>query len=125
MIRKYKSLSFLGAFLLFSSVCHASPLSIQTTGSVKMAYDDNITFSSTNKLSDFVTNLGAGLEIIQQSETHKYSLKTDVTEEIFANHSNLDNTSEDLDLDLEQYLSKFDHIGFTDVLSHAYEPTSF
>ncbi len=113
-----------GVFPL-ASVCYANPTEVHATAGVKTAYDDNITYTSTNRLSDFVTNLEAGLNILQQGPTHQLSIKTDVIEEIFAHHGGLDNTAEGLNLDFKQNLSKHDKIELTDVLNHSYSPTSF
>lgn len=127
---KYFFLNLIGLLLpatlvLGVTACHAKDLDIKATGSVTAAYDDNITYVSTNRLSDFVTNLEAGLVLMQQGKTHQLSLQTDVIEQIFASHSNFDNTSEDLKIDYKQDFSQYDHLELKDNLTHSYEPTSF
>jgi len=107
-------------------ICHANKtLDIGVTGSIKTAYDDNITYASSHRLSDFVTNLETGLVLMQQGKTHQLSLQMDVIEQIFADHSNFDNTSEDLEFDYKQDFSEYDHMELEDNLRHAYGPASF
>ncbi len=113
------------ALMMGAGFCLADPLSINVTASLKTAYDDNITYSSVHSISDSVTSLEAGLELNQRSRTRQLSLKTDVIEEIFAQHSNFDNTAEDLNLDYKQDFSRHDHLELTDLLEHTYQPTTF
>ncbi|MBF0571961.1 MAG: outer membrane beta-barrel protein [Candidatus Omnitrophica bacterium] len=113
------------ALVSLAPACYTKPFDVDVTGSIKMAYDDNISYATTNRLSDFVTNLQTGLAILQQGEAHQLSLQTDVIEQIFVDHSNFDNTSEDLKFDYKQDFSEYDHLELKENLTHSYEPTSF
>jgi hypothetical protein len=112
-------------FAFLAPACYARNLDIDVTSSVTMAYDDNITYSSNDRLGDFVTSLEAGLVLMQKGETHQLSLQTDIIEEIFADHGNFDNTAEDLKFDYKQDFSEHDHLELKENLTHSYEPTSF
>ena len=49
-------------------------------------YDDNITFVQTNKISDTVSHVFLDGGFTQQGKTHLITLKTKLTENIFAQH---------------------------------------
>jgi len=124
--------SFLRNILLFSSlffilttIGHAKNLNFDVTGSVTTAYDDNITYVDKNRLEDFETNLETGFILMQQGEKHQINIKGDVTEQIFASHSNLDNTSEDLNLTLQEELTQHDRLALVDILTHSDSPLTF
>jgi len=129
-MRKYyildRSFAFIAVyFLIWATACDAENLKIDTTGTVTTAYDDNITYVHTGRLSDSVTSLETGLELMQQGKTRELSIKADIIEQIFATHNNFDNTSVDFNLDYKQDLSRYNHIEFSDTLTDAAEPRSF
>jgi hypothetical protein len=100
-------------------------LEITPSASVQEGYDDNITYVKNNPISDAFTQLLAELAVKQEGKTESLSLDTKIEEELYAQHSSLDNTSEYMNLDYKQDFSEYDHLKVTDVFSHAEQPTSF
>jgi hypothetical protein len=100
-------------------------LEITPTASVQEGYDDNVTYLKNNAISDAITQLAADLAVKQEGKTESLLLDAKVDEELFAQHSSFDNTSEYLNLNYKQDFSQFDQLKVTDVFSHAEDPTSF
>jgi len=113
-----------GLFLC-TSAAFANNLNLNVTGQVTTAYDDNITDVEKDRLEDFVTNLETGLELEQKGETHDYSIKGDLIEQIFAAHGNFNNLAEDFNVSLKQALSEHDRVAVVDIFKNSTSPSNF
>lgn len=100
-------------------------LDVDVKGSVGETYDDNIAFSNLDRRKDYITNLIGGLGLRYEGKLRTFEMGTNVTHHLYAEHSDLDNTSEDLSFDFKNEFSRYDGFTLSDVFSHAYEPRSF
>lgn len=100
-------------------------LDITPNASVQESYDDNITDVKNNPISDSISQLLVGLGIKQEGKTESLSLDTKIEEDLYAQHSTFDNTSEYMNLNYKEDFSHYDQLKVTDVFSHAEQPTSF
>jgi hypothetical protein len=89
------------------------------------AYDDNITYSEHNRISDFITQSLLGLQANYAGKTTTFSLLGALRYDTFAEHRAFDNLSEDFSLNVKKELSQHDSISFADTFIHAQEPRSF
>lgn len=100
-------------------------LDIKFRGSASETYDDNITFVKDDKKDDFITNLTFGLSAKYEGKTTSLELGGGITQQIFAANHHYNNLSENLTLNFQQELSKYDRISIKNIFTHTYEPRSF
>jgi len=102
-------------------------LDIKVGGTVSEMYDDNITRtnSSDNKKDDFTTRLTLALGVKYEGKTRTLDFTGRINRNLFATHHNFNNTSEKLELNFQNELSKYDIIRLKDTFAHAYEQSSF
>jgi len=100
-------------------------LEITPSASIQEGYDDNITYVKNNPISDAFTKLLAGIAVKQERKLESLSLDARIEEELFAQHSSFDTTSEYMNLLYKQDFSKYDQLKVSDAFSHAANPTSF
>lgn len=92
---------------------------------ISETYDDNITSVHENEKEDFITTLSLGLGAKLEGKTRSLNLAANVTQQLFADYDNFNNTSQDLTIDFQQEFSKYDRISLRDTFTHTYEPRSF
>lgn len=102
-------------------------LDLRVGGTVSEIYDDNITRtnSSGNKTEDFTTRLTLNLGVKYEGKTRTLDFMGHINRDIFAANHNFNNTSEKLELNFQNELSKYDIIRLKDTFTHAYEQSSF
>ncbi|MEK7308734.1 MAG: hypothetical protein AAB089_06660, partial [Nitrospirota bacterium] len=90
-------------------------------------YDDNITRtnSSDNKKGDFTTRLALNLGVKYEGKTRTLDFTGRINRDIFTTNHNFNNTSEKLELNFQNELSKYDIIRLKNTFNHAYEQSSF
>ena len=83
-------------------------LDIKVGGTVSEMYDDNITRtnSSDNKKGDFTTRLALNLGVKYEGKTRTLDFMGRINRDIFAANHNFNNTSEKLELNFQNELSK-------------------
>ena len=119
-------LSFCCLFLAFSLKASASPgFDLDVTGSASTAYDDNVTFVKEDKKSDNVTNLLIGLGAKQEGKTHTLVLEGNLTQHLFSDNPSFNNNSQDITIDFQKELSRYDRFSATNKFTHAEDPQSF
>ena len=119
-------LSFCCLFLAFSLKASASPgFDLDVTGSASTAYDDNVTFVKEDKKSDNVTNLQIGLGAKQEGKTHTLALEGNLTQHLFSDNPSFNNNSQDITIDFQKELSRYDRFSATNKFVHAEDPQSF
>lgn len=94
-------------------------------GSVSTGFDDNVTFVKDNKKSDNVTNLTVGLGGKQEGKTHQLEIAGSVTQHLFANNSSFNNNSQDININFQKEISKYDRFSVTNRFVRAEDPQSF
>ena len=94
-------------------------------GAVSTAYDDNVTFAKDNKKSDSVTNVTVGLGAKQEGKAHRLNIEGNVTQHVFADNSSFNNNSQDINIEFQKEISKYDRFAVTNRFVHAEEPRSF
>ena len=102
-------------------------LDIKVGGTVSEMYDDNITRtnSSDNKKGDFTTRLALNLGVKYEGKTRTLDFTGRINRDIFTTNHNFNNTSEKLELNFQNELSKYDIIRLKNTFNHAYEQSSF
>jgi len=117
------------AFLLLASknvyAYRIGNFETKLVGGISETYDDNITYTKTNRKKDIITTPSVGVDIEYEDKNKILSLTGNVKQEIFADNNKFNNTAEDLNLDLSAELSKNDYLTLTDEFSHSEEPQSF
>jgi len=95
--------------------------------SVSQKYDDNITFASDNKKSDFITTIALGLGLDYQTKLQSLSLsgKLDVNQQLFMKENEFNNLSQSFTLNYTKEFSPYTRISFTNSFDHKEEPRSF
>ncbi len=112
----------LGVFLMDSSAF--ADIRWGLDGGVVTGYDDNVTYVNSNKISDMITRTSLDAGITQESSTDTFDLKTGVTENIYTNHSSLDNLAENLNANYKVDVNPFEHIKALDTFTHSVDPGS-
>ncbi|MBI3617061.1 MAG: outer membrane beta-barrel protein [Candidatus Omnitrophica bacterium] len=84
-----------------------------------------MTFVKEDKKSDNVTNLLIGLGAKQEGKTHTLALEGNLTRHLFADNPSFNNNSQDLNIDFQKELSRYDRFSATNKFVHSEEPRSF
>lgn len=93
--------------------------------SVREAYDDNVTRVKHDAITDYITNLMAAVDLAYEEKTSNMTLSGDVVRQIFAKHSEFDNTAEHLNARYQAEVSKSGILTLTDTFLHETDPTTF
>ncbi len=109
----------------FSSDSWARGLEIIPRGSLGFSYDSNVGYDKKNGLSDFVTQLDAGLDVGREGKYSQWKGQFDIIERIYADNSKFTNTSESLFLDYLKELTKTQKLALSEKFDHYYEPLTF
>ena len=120
--------SFLICFLFLICPRQASALlgfDFDVTGFVSTAYDSNVTFVNDNEKADSVTNLTVGLGAKQEGKTYQLNAAGNITQHLFARNSSFNNNSQDINIDFQKEISKYDRFSLSNRFVHAEEPSSF
>ncbi len=104
---------------------YAGNVDVKVKGSVGQMYDDNLTYTPTNQLSDFVSLVSAGIDLMYEGERTVATLSTTVFQQLYWEFTEFNNTSNHTAVRLRYDLSKFDHITVSDSFSRSYEPLDF
>jgi hypothetical protein len=100
-------------------------IDVKPHGTITETYDDNVSYVKDNKKSDFVTSLKLGLGAKYEGKTRSLELTGNVTQHIFADNKDFNNTSQHLILNFQNEFSKYDRVSVKNVFTHAEEPQSF
>jgi hypothetical protein len=127
---KFPQILLIFSVLLF---CFPRPAFSLTAGDFEItpragmseSYDDNITYVKDNPQSDWITELLVGLGIRREGKNNLLTMDVSATHQFFFDNSSFDNTSEYLDVNFLQEISKYDTLRITDTFSHSEEPRSF
>lgn len=109
---------------LCASSSARADLEIKPHAAVTEEYDSNINYSATNEISDSITRVQAGADLQYSGKLDSVTLSADVAHRFFQKHSDFDNTSENLSLNLDHEFSRYDRINVVDSFSHSTEPRS-
>ncbi|MCA9405975.1 MAG: outer membrane beta-barrel protein, partial [Candidatus Omnitrophica bacterium] len=116
---------FVLAGLLIATNSYAGDVRVKVRGAVGQRYDDNINYAESDTQNDFITVTTAGINLDFQDKRMQAYLNASITEELFWDHDEHNNTSERLSVYLARELSKHEYITISDTFSHTYEPVSF
>ncbi|MBI4309435.1 MAG: outer membrane beta-barrel protein [Candidatus Omnitrophica bacterium] len=94
-------------------------------GDAAESYDDNITFTKDDRLTDAITRISLGGGFTREGKNDKIDFRGRLTENIFARHSSFTNLSQDLALDAVKDLTPSDKIEVHDKFRHAEDPAGF
>jgi len=101
---------------------YANDLDLKLRASFDQRYDDNITYSETNKKADFVSTLGVGIDVKYESKKTVTELNADVIQQLFWKYTNDNDTSEHVQVSVKRELTKSDNIAVSDSFSHTFDP---
>lgn len=88
-------------------------------------YDDNITYAKKETKEDFITNLGLGMSALYEGKKNTMEMAGHVYQDMYAENSNLDYTSEDVMLNFKSELSQYDRISLIEVFTNTVTPLFF
>lgn len=88
-------------------------------------YDDNITFTKTNKRRDFITELTAGLNADYESRKHYLDFYGEIVQQLFIDNTDFSNNAQSGRLAYLYEISDQQSIRAEDRFSHYEEPRSF
>jgi len=91
---------------------------------VTTGYDDNVTYVNTNRISDMVTRTSVDGGLTQTGKNDVFDFTTGLRENIYTNHSSLDNLAENLGADYTGDLNPYEHLKASDTFSHSVDPSS-
>lgn len=104
---------------------YADDFEVRVRAAAKQLFDDNINYSESNRQSDFISTLSAGASLNYEGKRTQGEFSADVTQQLYWDLTENNNTSEHLSLALNHQLTKYDSIQLTDTFTHAYDPGSF
>ena len=98
---------------------------VDVTGSASTGYDDNITRTNDNELSDSVTKLSVGIGAKQEGKTYDLDIDGTFTQHLYASHSSLDNNAKRVNIGFQKEISKYDRFSASNRFVHAEDPGDF
>lgn len=98
---------------------------LSVKGSVFGVYDDNVTYSKSNEIDDFITELTAGADWVLESKLHSVVISGTVSEDIYLDNDDFTNTSGVITAVYKADLSKYDHFSLANRFSYEEQPSSF
>lgn len=125
---------FYSAFFILACLCLAAKfayaykiqdIDVEPRANAYEVYDDNVTYVKDEKIADCVTNIAPGINAKYEDENKSWELDTSVTEQLFANQSGFNRTTEDFNFNFKNKFAKFNTLTLKDIFSHTYEPVSF
>ncbi|MGE5309277.1 MAG: hypothetical protein ACM3OC_09340 [Deltaproteobacteria bacterium] len=109
-------------FLAPAAAC--ASLDILPHATMSEEYDSNISFLPTNAVSDWITRAQVGLDVTYEGSHDSVKFKSDYFYRFYHAHTNFDNGSGYVNLDVSHDLTDKDHIGFTENFRHGTDPSS-
>lgn len=100
-------------------------LDVAIEASAGETFDDNVTFTKTNKKWDLVSELAVGLKARYEGRQHLLDLKGGTTQQIFARESDFNNNAQNADLKYEYLMTDKDTLRFKNNFKHYEEARSF
>ena len=98
---------------------------LKPVASLSEVYDDNITYSNHNRISDFITQSLLGVSANYAGKTANFTFVGALRYDVFAENPSFDNLSENFVLNAKKDLSQYDSLSFSNSFNHAQEPRSF
>lgn len=88
-------------------------------------YNDNITYDHKKAKEDLITNAGLGISALYEGSKNTLEVAGHVYQEVFAKNSDLDYTSQDININFKRELSQCDRISISDVATNTVLPLWF
>lgn len=98
---------------------------VKLRGGVSETYDDNVNYSRVNKKSDFITQPHIGFVADYEGKTATVTATGNIYQDFYAKDNNLNRNWQDLSINGQAEISKFDRITAVESFSHTYEPRDF
>lgn len=129
-MKKFSRVFFVSACVFFLYACDGlcmplGDMDVKLNARLSEYYDDNITYAEDNTVTDFVTRLSVGVNASLEGKLQAFESALNIAHEFYADHSQYNNTSEDLTARYNRDLTKFDRVALKDTFRHADEPSSF
>ncbi len=94
-------------------------------GDLLETFDDNVTSAHVDEKSDAITKATLAGGFTYTNPTDNLNFITRITQQLFAQHSSFNNTSEEVGLQGGKQLSEYDMISVTNQFKHEEDPSSF
>lgn len=88
-------------------------------------YDDNITYAKKEMKEDLITNLGLGISALYEGKKNTVEVGGHIYQDVYAENSDLNYTSEDIMLNFKSELSLNDRISLNNVITNTVAPLWF
>lgn len=98
---------------------------IELRGGLDNRYDDNITYTPSDKKADFYNTFSLGVGARHEGKRLSFDMSGDINQDIFYKYENFDNLSENAVFNLQYEASRYNTIILRDAFTHDYEPRSF
>lgn len=127
---------FLGSVVIFlfasvSANAYEFPpymgLGLKVNGTVSEIYSNNITFAKEdeNKIEDLMTMLALGMDMKYEVERRTLGLSGQVNRRIRTESSDIQNSSENVNVYFRNEFSKYDRVKLSNIFTHTQLPGSF
>ncbi|MBU1043063.1 MAG: outer membrane beta-barrel protein [Candidatus Omnitrophica bacterium] len=100
-------------------------LDVKVIGILGETYDDNVTYAQSNLIDDFITDIGFGLNLEYLGKRQSWGISGDIVRHSFADRSDFDNTSVNMQANFVNELSKFTRLKLKNDFYYGEEPRSF
>ncbi|MCA9400693.1 MAG: outer membrane beta-barrel protein [Candidatus Omnitrophica bacterium] len=98
---------------------------LELHGSVSNRYTDNLLSAEVDEMEDFVTDLSLGFGFVKEEQTFDFSFIGYISQEIYGEYTQFNNTSEDLNFSFHKTFSKQTTLEITHDFRHAEQPEDF
>lgn len=112
----------------FSRACFAEQSGksdLKILADISHSYDDNITYVKENAVEDFVSRVTLGMDWNYEGKTSALEWLGRITQHIFAENADFNNSSQDFTCKLMKEFSGHDSVVINNTFVHAEEPSSF
>lgn len=110
------------AFCLQNVMANAGEQNIRVQGSIGQKYDDNITYDSSDEVSDFITTLGTGIDLNYTNRRTSAKIKARIVEQLYLDLTENNNSSQYLTMTVKHDLTKYDSFSLSNSFSHSSDP---
>jgi len=92
---------------------------------IEETYDDNVTFEEDDKLDDYITNIGFAAGVEYEGKNRSMGLFGKIVNQTFAEHTEFDNLTEEVQFSFQNEFSKYDRISIHNLFVHTEAPLFF
>lgn len=91
---------------------------LDVQGAAAVDFDDNIDNAASGEEGDIITRLRVGLGATYEERLQTFDIRANVTQSLFFDNDDRNNTAEDLSLTYDRELSRYDRLSFSNRFDH-------